>query len=132
MAFLKRNLGEDGIKDIQEIGKYIGKAQQKLGDDITKYGDNLVDIAKTFGIASLSSLLTPTFATAIDLGLASSYIKGYILTNKNLRHDYLNFVKALSTGSEKAIKIYSQKLNEDFEKEYGDPQDLISNPDSIL
>lgn len=132
MAFLKRNLGEEGVKDINEIGKYIASAQQKLGENLVEHGENFVDLAKAFGITSLSSLVNPNVAAMLDIGILSSYVKGLVLTNKNLRHDYLNLAKAMSSGNAKAIRTYSSQLNEDFENEYGDPEELLANQEDIL
>ena len=84
------------------------------------------------GAASLASVLSPNLATALDLGLSYAYIRGALLTSKKLRGDYLNFSKAMSSGNKKAVMTYSRKLNEDFEKEYGDPQDIIANQESVL
>ena len=43
----------------------------------------------------------------------------------------LNFEKALISGSEKAIRKASSKLNSDFEEEYGDIQDLIADEGQV-
>ena len=103
--------------------------KKKLTENFVINGESWVDVAKVLGTASLSALISPKIATVLDLGIGVAHIRGMLLSNKTLREDVLNLERAVISGGEKAIRATSKKLNEDFEAEYGDPQDLLLEKD---
>jgi hypothetical protein len=131
-ALLKRSLGEEGIKEVKEIGKYVEKAQDKLKENFIQHGESWVGVIKDMGLGALGALISPTVAGSIEIGLAASYIKGAMLANKKIRGDGLNLYKAMASGNEKAIRTYSKKFNESIDREYGNPEDMISQADSEM
>lgn len=123
--FLQRTLGKDSIGDINKIGKYSRQALDKLEENFVKHGKNWIDVGKNIGLASFLALASPSVAAAADLSIVGAYIKGAVMSNKTLRGDVLNLQKAAISGSKKAIRNASTKLNSDFRSEYGDPDGLV-------
>lgn len=129
--FLSRAIGVDGLNDLKNISKYGSSAIEKLENHFAVSGDNWVDIAKNLGKASVIALINPSAAAAMDLGIGASYIRGLMLTSMPIRKSYVDLVKAVSTGSERAIKVASTKLNKEFYSEYGDIDDILNHPEKV-
>lgn len=126
-GFLKRTLGPDSFTEINKIGKYAKKAQDKLKESFTQHGENWLNVTRDLGLVSVLTLSHPTITGMLDLGVAGMFVKGAVMANKTMRGDLISLEKAMISGSEKAIRQASSKLNSDFEKEYGDIKDLISD-----
>ena len=129
--FLQRTIGSDSFGEIKQIGKYAKSAQDKLKDSFLQHGESWLNVTKDLGLVSVAALVHPTITGMLDLGIAGTFIKGAIMANKTMRGDLINLEKALISGSEKAIRKTSNKLNSDFEEEYGDIQDLIANEGQV-
>jgi hypothetical protein len=125
-AWLKKKLGPDGLNEVMKIGKYAKRAQDKLNEQFHQHGDSWVSVARDIGLASFLSIAHPDITKMLDLGIGASYARGLVLSNKTMRGDLIDFEKALASGSKRAIRLYSTKLNEDFDKTLGNPEDLIS------
>ena len=121
--FFERNLGERGVKDLEEISLYGKKASEKIKKSLKIKENTLPAILKEEGPTALLGALSylsgygyeiPTVAL---LGKKiSSDIYGRILSSESTRKDYLNVLKAITSGSEKAIIKTSKKLNESYSK----------------
>lgn len=125
--FLQRTIGSDSFGEIKQIGKYAKSAQDKLKENFVQHGENWLNVTRDLGLVSVLTLSHPTITGMLDLGVTGMFVKGAVMANKNLRGDLINLQKAMIGGSEKAIRVASSKLNSDFEDEYGDIQDLISD-----
>ncbi len=125
--FLQRTLGPNSFAEINKIGKYAKKAQDKLKESFIQHGENWLNVTRDLGLVSVLALSHPTITKLLDLGVTGMFVKGAVMANKTMRGDLLSLEKAMISGSEKAIRKASSKLNSDFEQEHGDIQDLISD-----
>lgn len=125
--FLQRTLGPNSFSEINKIGKYAKKAQDKLKENFTQHGENWLNVTRDLGLVSVLTLSHPTITGLLDLGATGMFVKGAVMSNKKMRGDLLSLEKAMISGSEKAIRQASSKLNSSFEEEYGDIQDLIAD-----
>ena len=110
VAFLTRALGEDGIRDLQEIGRYNREVSERL-NNLFDTGESVASLTGKVGAASAVALVSVSAAeaTGVAFGLKKviPYVKGWVLTTPALRNAYIDMLQALRSGSAKSLKLTS-------------------------
>lgn len=106
---LRRQLGNEQFQKLRDISNDLSKVKDKLSL-VDKFG--LKDVIKSGATYGVLKMLGVPFAKPLQLvkkGSEIAYGK-YLLSPKGSR-DIQNFLKAVQSGSEKAIKTYLRRLD---------------------
>jgi len=122
--FLKRNLGQQGVKELQEIAHYGNIAKQKIL--------NRVDIAKPLeeqfrGLGFVGSRIFTAKKVLKVPGHLLKTARGIVLTSPKLRKDYKDFLKnAAKNSSLKSLQNSASKFENDLIEEFGSIDNLFA------
>lgn len=127
--FLKRNLGKDGIKDLEEIAEYGVKAEEKMSKFLDNNSPTILKEVKTWGqLAPIlffpNKLVGTLFSVAKPL---SEHIQGQLLTRNATRDIYKLTLKHASEGSFNLLKKDFARLGREISKEWGSEEDFIDH-----
>jgi hypothetical protein len=99
---LKRQIGEDAYQRMKSIGSDLEKAQKNL-KLIEKVGAS--DVAKSMIVGSALKFLGVPLVLPYKVGKTGlQFIRGYLLTSPQGTSDIKNFLKAVRSGSAKAME----------------------------
>lgn len=122
--YLKRYFSPKALNEIQSIGKYAQKAEEKIFDRIKtvpSFGDDL----KTLGPLAAITLTGSKIAALKIAKDTAARVRGILLTRDSTRKDLENFMKASQIGSMNGIRLATSRLEDSVKKEFGSIDDFI-------
>lgn len=124
---VKRELGEDAIKDIRDIAKYGDAAVQATNQlaKSTRYAGELTTWGPIAGF--LFAKLPKTAALAIALRPAADHIRGYLMQNPATRTVYKDIMKNAAQGSFRNMQADFAKLEKSISDEYGSVDNFLQS-----
>ena len=147
-SYLRNILGKDGLNDLNEISRYGNIAREKLEKNFSVLGKNWYEVGTKYGAPLTLMLMAPAFFESEEqpgrgksvknfgqlgtLALGAAYLRGAVLTNKEIRGDYINVLKAIASANEKAIGNAAINFNNSLSKNYGDINQLITGEDQLV
>lgn len=128
--FLEKNIGKDGIKDLEDIGKYGERAEKQLFERLK----NPKTLGEIFSNLTPFKLLLLTGKSSLKgtVGLPvyltkgiSQYVKGYLFTREGTRKSYINYLKAVASNQPSLIRSASKILDNSISSEFGSEEELL-------
>lgn len=124
-AILRRDIGEDGVKELHQIAEYGERAQKAT----TQYANSAKHKFKVGDWGPLAGFLLakvpPVGAAAVAAKPLWDYIKGWTLTRPVARKTYANILKNAANGSFSNMSKDFATLENEIIKEYGSMDDFI-------
>ncbi len=127
--FLERNIGKDGVQDLEKIAKYGQEAERRVFDKLKKpesvkeYLANLTPGQLIWLIGFKSHV--GVIPTLVKRGIFRA--QGYLFTRKPTRKAYVNFLKKASEMKENpsSLIIASKDLTKAISEEFGSEEELM-------
>lgn len=127
--FLQRNLGKQGVKDLEKIAFYGKKAEEKVFQHlknpktVKEYLSNMtpLQLGLLVGFKSHAGLPIYIGKSALQRG------NGLLLTRKGTKNDYIKFMKEAShLGKNPAPLFYAgKKLEDSIKEEFGSDDEFL-------
>lgn len=131
--FLERNLGKQGIKDIEEIAHFGQQAQNKVLKQLNRSKSFGSEVAKWGKVAPLI-LMGHT-----KLGVGAAFIpgliqraRGYLMTRPATRKQMSSILESVSKGNWNAVKRQFGELEKEISKEFGSVDGFVKDIGSDL
>jgi len=124
---LRRQLGPEGFDRLKALSNDLTKVKDKL-TLVEEVG--VKDIVKSAATYKVLSLLGIPFAKAGQIGKKGTEIAyGYMLLNPKGYRDTTNLLKAIQSGSKKAIQFYLRRLDKHIseDKTFSIPPDNVNS-----
>lgn len=119
--FLRRNIGESAIKDLEDIAQYGKEAEQRMAKFIDLRSPAVLEEVKQWGQLAPFVFLPHNLQAAL-LGLAkytSRHVQGKLLTRPALRETYKLTLKHAAEGSFNLLKKDFANIEKEIAKEWG-------------
>lgn len=128
---LRKDLGEEAVKEIREIAEYGQKAQEitkqyastPLGGSSVKEWGPLAG----FLLGKFTSVAPKTAGALLAVKPLADYVRGWVLTNPSARNKYLGIIKDISNGSLKNVAADFAKLEAIAIDEYGSMEEFMKS-----
>lgn len=124
-AILRRDIGEEGVKELRQIAEYGEKAQKST----TQFANSA---KHKFKVGDWGPLAGFVLAKAPPVGVAAAaakpiwdYTKGYLLTRPVARKTYANILKNAANGSFSNMAKDFATLESEVVKEFGSVEDFM-------
>lgn len=111
---LRKQIGQEGFDKLKLISKDLNKVQNKLNliEEL-----NLGSAIKSGMTMKILSMLKIPIGVPVHLTTkGAQLVRGYMLTSPQGARDITNLLKAMQSGSEKSIRTYLLKLDENAKK----------------
>lgn len=124
-AILRRDIGEEGVKELKQIAEYGEKAQKATTQfaNSAKHKFKIGDWGPLAGFVLAKA--PPVGAAAVAAKPIWDYSKGYLLTRPVARKTYANILKNAANGSFSNMAKDFSILENEIIKEYGSMDDFI-------
>lgn len=131
-AILRRDIGEEGIKQLRDIAEYGQKAQKTTAQyaNSAKHKFNIGDWGPLAGF--ILAKVPPAGAAAVAAKPMFDYVRGYMLTRPIARKTYANIMKNAANGSFKNMAKDFSILENEVIKEFGSMDDFMKQGISQL
>lgn len=122
---LRKDIGEEGVKELQKIAKYGKKAQEATSQfaKSAKYGFNVSEWGPLAGF--VLAKVPPAAAAASVAKPAFDYYRGWMLMNPATRKSYSNIIENASEGSFKNMSKDFRAIEKEVIKEFGSVDEFI-------
>lgn len=131
-AILRRDIGEEGVKELRQIAEYGERAQKAT----TQYANSAKHKFKVGDWGPLAGFLLaklpPVGAAAAAASPLWGYVKGWALTRPLARKTYSNIVKNAANGSFSNMAKDFATLESEITKEFGSVDDFLKQGISEL
>lgn len=131
-AILRRDIGEEGVKELKQIAEYGERAQKAT----TQYANSAKHKFKVGDWGPLAGFLLaklpPVGAAAAAASPLWGYVKGWALTRPVARKTYSNIVKNAANGSFSNMAKDFATLESEITKEFGSVDDFLKQGISEL
>lgn len=123
---LRKDLGKDGVKDLQDIAKY-GSDAMKATEQFSKTSIGKADMQAWGPIAGFVVATIPGAATMLlSVKPIAQYLRGYMVTNPAAREVYKDILKNAAEGTFKNMPADFKSLEKMIEKDFGSFDDFLS------
>ena len=124
-SFLRRDLGKQGVKELQDIATYGTRAQKATTQfaNSSKHGFNVSQWGPVAGF--LMAKVPPAGAAAALAKPMFDYVRGWVLTNPAARTVYSGILKNAANGSFKNMTGDFAKLEKLIVDDYGSVEDFF-------
>lgn len=124
-AILRRDIGEEGVKELREIAKY-GEQAQKATTQFANSGKHKFKVGDWGPLAGFLLAKVPIAGTAaVAAKPLFDYVRGYVLTRPAARKKYANILKNAANGSFSNMSKDFRALEEDIIKDFGSLEDFM-------
>lgn len=127
--YLRRNLGESAVKEIEEIAKYGKEAQEKIKQFAEINTSPVINEIRSWGKLGFATFLPHNLA-AVGIAFVPAVakrIQGALLTRPATREAYRVTLKHAADGAFNLLKKDFAKLEKEVEKEWGTVDDFIDD-----
>lgn len=122
---LRRDLGEDGIKELRQIAEY-GKRAQDATTQFVNSSKHKFKASEWGPLAGFLLAKMPVVGGAVVAGKPMlDYVRGYVLTRPVARKAYANITKNAANGSFKNMAKDFKIIEDEIIKEYGSIDDFM-------
>lgn len=124
-VILRRDIGEEGVKQLREIAEYGQKAQKATSQfaNSAKHKFQVGDWGPLAGF--LLAKVPPVGAAAVAAKPMFDYVRGYMLTRPVARKTYANIIKNASNGSFKNMAKDFAIIENEIIQEFGSVDDFM-------